>query len=73
MLYLAGRMQGELEMSMSENIDAFLSKRTTAERDGGVEALKALADDFYGVGPLGFVLPELHGWTDIGRDWPPST
>ncbi|MGA7087805.1 MAG: hypothetical protein WA695_05755 [Candidatus Dormiibacterota bacterium] len=53
-------------MSMSENIDAFLSKRTTAERDGGVEALKALADDFYGVGPLGFVLPRT-AWLDRHR------
>ncbi|MGB6772275.1 MAG: nuclear transport factor 2 family protein [Candidatus Dormiibacterota bacterium] len=52
---------------MSENIDAFLSKWTTAERDGDAEALEALlADDFYGVGPLGFVLPRA-AWLDRHR------
>jgi len=42
---------------MSENLNAFLSEWTAAERDGDSEALGALlTDDFYGVGPFGFVL-----------------
>ena len=47
---------------MSEHVGAFLSKWTAAEGAGDVEALGVLlTDDFYGVGPLGFVLPR-HAW-----------
>jgi len=43
---------------MTQSIDSFLSAWTTAERAGDIEKLDALlADDFYGVGPLGFILP----------------
>jgi ketosteroid isomerase-like protein len=42
---------------MSE-LETFLSEWTTAERAGDSEKLETLlTDDFYGVGPLGFVLP----------------
>ena len=42
---------------MSEHIHAFLSEWTAAERVGDTERLEPLlADDFCGVGPLGFVL-----------------
>jgi ketosteroid isomerase-like protein len=42
---------------MTERIHAFLSRWTTAERTGDSDTLAALlTDDFYGVGPLGFVL-----------------
>ncbi len=49
---------------MSENIHAFLSQWTTAERAGGAETLATLlTNDFSGVGPLGFVLPR-PAWLD---------
>jgi ketosteroid isomerase-like protein len=42
---------------MSDDIDAVLSTWTAAERDGDAAALDdLLADDFLGVGPLGFTL-----------------
>jgi ketosteroid isomerase-like protein len=44
---------------MTAPIDSFLAEWTTAERTADTEKLDALlADDFYGVGPLGFVLPK---------------
>jgi ketosteroid isomerase-like protein len=43
---------------MIEPIDSFLSEWTSAERAGDTETLETLlASDFYGVGPLGFILP----------------
>ena len=49
---------------MSEHIHAFLSQWTAAERAGDAETLATLlTDDFYGVGPLGFVLPR-PAWLD---------
>jgi ketosteroid isomerase-like protein len=49
---------------MSEHIHAFLSQWTTAESAGDSETLATLlADDFCGVGPLGFVLPR-PAWLD---------
>ena len=43
---------------MTEHLEPFLSEWTTAERTGDVEQLDTiLTEDFYGVGPLGFVLP----------------
>jgi len=43
---------------MTEHLEAFLSEWTTAERTGDVEKLETiLTEDFYGVGPVGFVLP----------------
>jgi ketosteroid isomerase-like protein len=40
-------------------IDSFLSEWTSAERAGDARKLEdLLTDDFYGVGPLGFVLPK---------------
>lgn len=43
---------------MTEHIDSFLSAWTRAECAGDIEKLEGLlADDFYGVGPLGFILP----------------
>ena len=43
---------------MTAHINAFLSEWTAAERAGDTEKLASfLADNFYGVGPLGFVLP----------------
>jgi ketosteroid isomerase-like protein len=45
------------EIQMSE-LETFLSGWTTAERTGDSEKLDTLlTDDFYGVGPHGFVLP----------------
>jgi ketosteroid isomerase-like protein len=41
-----------------DSLDLFLTAWTDAERSGDAPALKTLlTDDFYGVGPLGFVLP----------------
>jgi len=52
---------------MSERLEAFLSEWTTAERIGDVEKLATiLTEDFYGVGPLGFVLPRA-AWLDRHR------
>ena len=43
----------------AEQIDSFLAAWTDAEREGDVATLDALiADDFVGVGPLGFTLPK---------------
>jgi hypothetical protein len=52
---------------MSDHIHAFLSEWTTAERTGDAETLATLlADDFTGVGPLGFVL-DRPAWLDRYR------
>jgi ketosteroid isomerase-like protein len=49
---------------MSEQIPAFLSQWTAAERAGDGETLATLlTDDFCGVGPLGFILPR-PAWLD---------
>jgi ketosteroid isomerase-like protein len=43
----------------AQQIDSFLASWTDAERDGDVATLDTLiADDFVGVGPLGFTLPK---------------
>jgi ketosteroid isomerase-like protein len=43
---------------MTEHLEAFLSEWTDAERTGDVDKLATiLTEDFYGVGPLGFILP----------------
>ncbi len=43
---------------MTTPIDSFLSEWTAAERAGDTDTLETLlGPDFYGVGPLGFVLP----------------
>jgi ketosteroid isomerase-like protein len=48
-----------------QTIESFLDDWTSAERAGDTSALAGLlADDFTGVGPLGFVLPKA-GW--LGR------
>jgi len=52
---------------MSEHVHAFLSRWSTAERTGDTETLGTLlTDDFFGVGPLGFVLPR-PAWLDRHR------
>jgi ketosteroid isomerase-like protein len=52
---------------MSEHIHAFLSEWTTAKLVGDAETpATLLTDDFYGVGPLGFVLPR-RAWLDHYR------
>ena len=44
---------------LTEPIDSFLFEWTSAERAGDNGKLEnLLTDDFYGVGPLGFVLPK---------------
>jgi ketosteroid isomerase-like protein len=44
---------------MTQHINEFLSAWTAAEHAGDAEGLATLlTDDFYGVGPLGFVLPK---------------
>src|SRR4030081_3351488 len=45
---------------MTNDIDSFLTQWTNAERAGDAETLDKtlLTDDFYAVGPLGFVLPK---------------
>jgi ketosteroid isomerase-like protein len=46
-------------MMNAQQIDSFLAAWTHAERDGDVATLDVLvADDFVGVGPLGFTLPK---------------
>lgn len=53
---------------MTGHIDSFLSAWTRAECAGDVEKLEdLLADDFYGVGPLGFILPR-PAWLARHRD-----
>jgi ketosteroid isomerase-like protein len=43
----------------TQQIDSFVASWTNAERDGDVATLDTLiADDFVGVGPLGFTLPK---------------
>lgn len=43
---------------MPDTIEKFLTAWTTAERTGDADRLEQLlTDNFYGVGPLGFVLP----------------
>jgi hypothetical protein len=43
---------------MTEQIDAFLTAWTTAEQAGDTDTLEQLLTaGFYGVGPLGFILP----------------
>jgi hypothetical protein len=43
---------------MTEQTDAFLAAWTTAEQAGDTRTLdQLLTDGFYGVGPLGFILP----------------
>src|ERR1700677_1735485 len=43
---------------MNQSIDTLLGEWTTAELTADTSRLSALlAEDFYGVGPLGFVLP----------------
>jgi hypothetical protein len=43
---------------MTEQIDEFLTAWTAAEQAGDTQALEQmLLADFYGVGPLGFILP----------------
>jgi ketosteroid isomerase-like protein len=55
------------EAQMTEPLDTFLSNWTGAERAGDTETLAALlTDDFYGVGPLGFLLPK-PAWLDRHR------
>jgi ketosteroid isomerase-like protein len=45
--------------NQESDISRFLSEWTVAERDGDATALaRLLADDFVGVGPLGFMLPK---------------
>jgi hypothetical protein len=52
---------------MTEQLDTFLSEWTSAELAGDTKGLSVLlTDDFYGVGPLGFVLPR-PGWIDRHR------
>jgi ketosteroid isomerase-like protein len=48
----------------SDDIEGFLAEWTAAERSGDAAALeKLLADDFTGVGPLGFTLSK-QDWLD---------
>jgi ketosteroid isomerase-like protein len=48
-----------METEMSNSIDSFLSTWANAERTGNAGTLEALlTPDFYGVGPLGFILPK---------------
>ncbi len=51
-------------MAMTKTIiDSLLSEWTAAERAGDAEQLATLlTDDFYGVGPLGYILPKA-AWT----------
>jgi hypothetical protein len=48
------------ESQMNQSIDSFLDQWTSAERAGDTEALDQtlLADEFYGIGPVGFILPK---------------
>ena len=51
-------------MSTESDIEGFLAEWTAAERSGDAAALdKLLADDFTGVGPLGFTLSK-QDWLD---------
>lgn len=50
--------------SRSDDIEGFLTEWTSAEQSGDAAALdKLLADDFTGVGPLGFTLSK-QDWLD---------
>ncbi|HWD72545.1 MAG TPA: nuclear transport factor 2 family protein [Actinomycetota bacterium] len=50
--------------TQSDDIEGFLAEWTAAERSGDAAALdKLLADDFTGVGPLGFTLSK-QDWLD---------
>jgi hypothetical protein len=50
---------GPKETTVTEQTDAFLTAWTTAEQAGDVRTLdRLLAADFYGVGPMGFILPK---------------
>jgi ketosteroid isomerase-like protein len=58
-------VQGDPQMS--DHIHAFLSEWTTAELAGHAETLATLlTDDFWGVGPLGFILSR-PAWLDRYR------
>jgi hypothetical protein len=47
------------EVKTTGPMDSFLSEWTSAERAGDAGKLEdLLIDDFFGVGPLGFVLPK---------------
>jgi ketosteroid isomerase-like protein len=55
------------ETKMTRHLDGFLSDWAGAERAGDAERLALLlADDFCGIGPLGFVLPRSE-WLDRHR------
>jgi ketosteroid isomerase-like protein len=52
-------MLGRMDKEMTDSIDSFLSGWANAERTGDADALDALlTPEFYGVGPLGFILPK---------------
>jgi hypothetical protein len=50
---------GTKETTMTEQTDAFLTAWTTVEQAGDVRTLdQLLTAGFYGVGPMGFILPK---------------